>query len=391
MNILFIAHENTISGSTIALINIISILKDRHNLAVVCPIGTKGDSPLIKYLRDNNIACYDKYFFEIFIYSEEKNVLRRIIRNIGRVYRHYRLKKYLRQIFLNFKPDIVHTNNGPLLAGFDVSKEFGIPHVWHLREYQDWGYNMHVMYSKRAWLKKVHSPGNFNIAISKGIFKYFNLRPDFDTVIYDGVFHEYFKPQINEIKEDYITYIGNLCKEEKGFLDALVAFSEISKKHDSICLQAVGFYDIDDSYYKKCYKFISENRLERKVKILGIRSDIYEILRKSRALIITSHYEGFGFTCVEAMLNNCIVIARNEAGIKEQMDNGVELLNREVGFRFNNIQELISCIEQSLSMNTESMRHDAYQLVCSLYTIEKSVSSIESFYSFVLKRFKAKI
>ena len=95
MNILFIAHENTISGSTIALINIISILKDRHNLAVVCPIDTKGDSPLIKYLRDNNIACYDKYFFEIFIYSEEKNVLRRIIRNIGRVYRHYRLKKYL--------------------------------------------------------------------------------------------------------------------------------------------------------------------------------------------------------------------------------------------------------------------------------------------------------
>lgn len=91
------------------------------------------------------------------------------------------------------------------------------------------------------------------------------------------------------------------------------------------------------------------------------------------------------------MLNNCIVIARNEAGIKEQMDNGVELLNREVGFRFNNIQELISCIEQSLSMNTESMRHDAYQLVCSLYTIEKSVSHIESFYSFVLKRFKAKI
>ena len=76
---------------------------------------------------------------------------------------------------------------------------------------------------------------------SKGIFNYFNLRPDFDTVIYDGVFHEYFKPQINEIKEDYITYIGNLCKEEKGFLDALVAFSEISKKHDSICLQAIGF------------------------------------------------------------------------------------------------------------------------------------------------------
>lgn len=174
-------------------------------------------------------------------------------------------------------------------------------------------------------------------------------------------------------------------------MDALVAFSEISKKHDSICLQAIGFYDIDDSYYKKCHKFICENRLERKVKILGIRSDIYEILRKSRALIITSHYEGFGFTCVEAMLNNCIVIARNEAGIKEQMDNGVELLNREVGFRFNNIQELISCIEQSLSMNTESMRHDAYQLVCSLYTIEKSVSHIESFYSFVLKRFKAKI
>lgn len=35
---------------------------------------------------------------------------------------------------------------------------------------------------------KLHSAGNYNIAITKGVFDYFNLRPNTYITIYDGVF-----------------------------------------------------------------------------------------------------------------------------------------------------------------------------------------------------------
>ena len=38
-------------------------------------------------------------------------------------------------------PDIIHTNTGVIHEGLKVAKRLKIPHVWHLREYQDKDFN----------------------------------------------------------------------------------------------------------------------------------------------------------------------------------------------------------------------------------------------------------
>ena len=53
------------------------------------------------------------------------------------------------------------------------------------------------------------------------------------------------------------------------------------------------------------------------VKFLGIRKDIYSLMKNAMALVVSSPSEGFGFITVEAMLNGCLVIGRNTAGTKE--------------------------------------------------------------------------
>lgn len=60
------------------------------------------------------------------------------------------------------------------------------------------------------------------------------------------------------------------------------------------------------------------------VVFLGMRKDIYSLMKDAMALIVPSYWEGFGFITTEAMFNGCLVIGRNTSGTKEQFDNGLD-------------------------------------------------------------------
>ena len=228
--------------------------------------------------------------------------------------------------------------------------------------------------------------GNFNIAISKCVFDYYNLRKSCDTVIYDGVFN---KTDIVKLKrafrkKNYLLFVGRI-EENKGLFETLVAFKKVKNLHNDYQYVIVGRIQ-NEAYYEKCFQYIKSNGLDKSVVFWGETPNPFDLMQKAKAIIISSKFEGFNFVMVEAMLNDCLVIARNSTGMKEQFDNGVQLTKEEIGLRYRNDEELRECMLLAIENDFSEMRERAYSVVINNYSTEICAKQIEQYYYKILDR-----
>ena len=383
MKILYIAHDNSLNGASKALLNIIFEIKKRHEVRVLCP-DVAG--MLKSSLESKGIICYTAKFRKTTYPHYNGNPFIFIKTLIGTIYRAHRVSAYLEYIIKEYRPDIVHTNTGTLDIALNKCKKYKIPHVWHLREYQDKDFGLHIIPSKSCWIKKIHQEGNYNIAITKDIFNYFNLR-DVDTYIYDGVFDSV-KIQLpnNKVRQKYFLFVGRF-EESKGLFETLEAFRQVNKRHPDYKYQIAAKID-DSSYYFRCKEFVNNNGLEESVIFLGERNDVYELMASATALIVPSRCEGFGFITVEAMLNGCLVIGRNIGGTKEQFDNGVLWTSKEIGLRFDSIEDLINNMMMPIEHDYSDLCCTAQKVVREKYSNDANVRAIESYYMRIMMSLK---
>ena len=236
---------------------------------------------------------------------------------------------------------------------------------------------------KRKFEKMLRTENNYNIAITKGVFNHFSLRPGLDRVIYDGVFE---KSQIRNVVDGerfFFLFVGRI-EEAKGVIELLEAFSLYCEKKKDATLLLAGA-NFDDFYYKKCINFINSHKLTNNVDFLGERSDVYDLMSKSIATIVPSRSEGFGFITVEAMLNGSIVIGKDVSGTKEQFDNGLEKCGNEIGIRYLTKEELVQALIYVESTDLSEMRKRAREVVLELYPAEKHVSLVREYYEFIIE------
>lgn len=386
MKILYIASTGEpigLGGGSVALLNLIKeISKNTQNsIAVVFP----NHGILSETLERMGIKCYFtfRYTLTTGIATNNKKFIEGFLRYIMMLYRRRRAIKSLHAIVNDFKPQIIHTNVGPLDIANNIATKKHIPHVWHIREYQDLDFNMPFFPSKKKFYQNIHHENNHLIAITKGIFKHFNMQEK-DRVIYDGVFEKKKESIFNPIKEDYFLFVGNIC-EAKGVNFLIRVYSKYIKQGGKFRLFIAG--EGPKQYKEDCLKFTKENLLADKIIFLGFRSDIYELMQKAIALIVPSKFEGFGFITAEAMYNKCLVIGRNTGGTKEQFDNGFDLFDHEIGIRFEREEELTNClceIDQNGINYYNQIVENAFFTVNELYNNKKHCESILNYYNEIL-------
>ena len=109
-------------------------------------------------------------------------------------------------------------------------------------------------------------------------------------------------------------------------------------------------------------------------------------MRKAKALIVPSFFEGFGFITAEAMANGCLVIGRDTAGTKEQFDNGNEFAGKEIGLRFNDNEELVVQMKKAINMSQSELADliDSAQIISRRYTIENNTKKIIAYYKQII-------
>lgn len=329
MKIMYLLHSTSMGGANISFINMVKGLsKNNIDCYIVYPDDTVNKdfkeriSPYIKGLYHVNLK---NYFHD----SNSNNIISDVkSTQLYQVVKHYREDKELTKLVRRIKPDIIHTNVGVIQAGYRVSQKLGIPHIWHLREYQTKDFSWKIEPSKKKFIKMLKK--SYVITITENIRKYFNLdNYSRARVIYNGCFSA--TDTSLKIPKDKYFLCSSRISPEKGHDIVVKAYSNFYKKHPDYKLLIAGFGE--PKYIDKLKKMAKENNCLEGIKFLGFRKDIRELMDNATALIVASRFEGFGRMTAEAAFRGCLVIGNNTGGTKEilQKTGGLAYIDGEKG------------------------------------------------------------
>lgn len=307
-------------------------------------------------------------------------------RILGRMWLNIRAVSKLKTILKKHHIQLVHTNVSVVNIGLIAAHALNIPHITHFREYADLDFNFKYFPSPKRYYTVLAQCNSYSICITKGIMEHHHLSKDYSRIIYDGV-----KTRMEEMpivkKEGYYLYAGRI-EPTKGLLKLLEAYQDAKITESGLPqLKVLGAFE-NKKYLDDVKDFIKSHHLNNSVEILGEKDNIDTYMQQALAIIIPSFFEGFGFCMTEAMFNGCIVVGYNNAGTKEQFDNGLQLTGSPIGFPFQNSKELSRLlISLSTASDTELMpfRQRAFHTVNELYTIEANSQSVYDFYQEILK------
>lgn len=390
MNILYILHTCTSSdGSSKAFLHFIANLSSKGiNPLVVCPtIGgiydelCKQNIPVVALHTQYRPSAYPP------IETKEDKLLF-LPRLIGRWIVNLRATFQLLHITRKFTPDIIHTNSSVCAIGYYVSRITHIPHVWHIREYGALNFNFYYYYpSKKHQIERYRHTNSYTICITKDIQKYNHIDTSATSkVIYDGVLPSS-AITYNSHKQKYLLYAGYLT-HIKGVIPLLNAYIQYRDQyHNPLPLYIAGGH-AENEYWKQICTIIKDNSLTEHIHILGLRKDILNLYQNAQALIIPSLSEGFGLVATEAMFSGCLVIGNDVAGIKEQFDNGKQLIGEDIGLRYTTQEQLVQFLldvteathNGTFTQIYEPMILRAQKVVRQLYTTEQNAQQIYQFY-----------
>ena len=381
MKVIYISHTSEMHGSGKAVLNIMCHMIDRGvDVKIVLP-DMKGG--LFDRISQSNIS-YEIINYVSFVWPRLSNLRDcalfpyRILRFfIKRAVCRFRLQK----VVIKFNPDIIHTNVGVIHTGYYVAKSLRKLHVWHIREYQDMDFGWKPYPSRSHYLKILSDETNHPIAITKGVYQHHLLQNNKNSkVIYDGVFDRNLVPAINWAKRQYFLFVG-LVSSGKGADEVVNCFLSIANKTNDYELWIAGG---GDKNFIESLKIQCEIAgYSDKVKFLGFRSDINELMSEATALIVASKFEGFGFITAEAMYNGCLVIGRDSAGTQEQFDNGLIMNKQEIGLRYTDSNELIRVLKKIVAAGVGeyvSMIEKAQITAVELYSSQRNADEIYKMY-----------
>lgn len=390
MKIIYVVSGTTMFGgatkSFITLLNDFCAI-DNNKAIVVCP----DNQGLYEYISSGKIpgatALIINYTYDIlpFLYKPLDYILF-IPRLIKRFIKNRMAASKLAKIAKKIHPDAFHTNTSVNNIGYLAAKKLGIPHIWHVREYGKQDFNMTVPFQSR----KLSSKNNFTIFITRDIAEHKQRKESIEhTVIYNGIIDDN-SLRYKEFDSGYFLYAGKIT-ENKGVLDLIAAFSIYAKRAESIGENVIPLYiagKSDKDFKAKLDKTIFEEKLGNNVKLLGQRTDVADLMYNAKATVITSFQEGFGRVLPEAMANGSLTIGRNTGGTREQFDNGLRLVGSEIGFRFNDVNELASILEtisKKEKYDFKDMIYNSQRVVKELYSIKNYTGNIIKLYHRLLR------
>ncbi len=180
-------------------------------------------------------------------------------------------------------------------------------------------------------IKKMHEDEDFRkkcIANNLRIAKKFDIRnlKDIMSEIYQGGGYKHLKAVLlrQKKREELGVGLDDFCILSVGELN-------VNKNHQVIIRALKEMDDLKTKYFiagkgeqkKKLDKLIKELGLSGKVKLLGFRRDIPELLRASDCFAFPSRREGLGIAAVEAMAAGVPLVTSASGGIKDYCISGI--------------------------------------------------------------------
>lgn len=328
---LYISHESyEVAGSTLSLVNHLHALRDDVDPLLVLP----ADGPAADYLRSKD--------YEVLIVPFKLNIspsrlvwLKRLPRTIRDTYVNTCACQIIAPIIIERSIQLIHTNSSVTLFGHQLAQHIQrchhrhIPHVWHLREFQDLDFGF-TPFCGWQRLRYYINQSDAVIAITRSILNHFRLSEEVNAyVVNDAVCSV--KDITVQHKEKNLVFCGKLIPE-KGAELALDIFLEVLNSHPDYSMTYLGRPE-DPAYLQRLKDKAKNCGVAFKVKFLGFQDDVKSIIEHAAVLLMCSNNEAQGRVTVEAMFFGTPVVALAAGGTLEIID------NEKNGLLFTNIHE----------------------------------------------------
>ena len=327
MKVLYISNKNEKGGAYYSLMEMVLTLKDEYGVEPV--ILTQGENKLTKFCHANGIETYAVGHDPFMLYKGStlpRKAVKFLLRPYYGIRRNKRLRSSLEKVsrHIDFSTvDLIHTNVNRDDIGQELSLKYGIPHVWHIREFSDTDYDCAYL-RKKPFVYMNNINGCF-IAISQAVKKAWikkGIRPEKIKVIYNGIDTDKFKSSDNKsFSQDlHFIFTGTICPT-KGQVQVIKAVSELSddiKEHIYVDFYGSGV----KGYIDTLKSLIEKNGLEDRLRFCGYSDSIQDILPGYDGAFVCSDAEAFGRVTVEHMYCSLAVIASDSGANPELIDDG---------------------------------------------------------------------
>lgn len=263
--------------------------------------------------------------------------IRRSIKNLIQIpYQLIKIYKLIKEC----KPEIIHINDIPWFYIISIAKICGIPVTIHSRYYEK---NVFVnkIISKQLirsdaiifvsnFIRDQWGFGKYNkahILQNPGIFQF-----DFDYNL------------LEKLPSQYLLIVSRFAWE-KGVLEAIKIFEELSDQSDKLDLVIAGDAQTDEQFpYKRlCEQYVLNKGLERRVHYLGNIEKPHILYTRAYGFIHLPNFEDpFPTTILEALALGCRIITNSKGGIPEQIKGFDGIFMAANNFKINDLIEFLN-------------------------------------------------
>ena len=335
-NILYIATDHSLGGSTASLFNLIKAVHNEVNPIVLFPSEGVG----VDLFREHGIECIVHPF--TILYDLKENRLKDVWRHPWRWHYIKCLRKdvgcviHVLNILRGRKIDIVHTNTSVNDIGIKLAKLLHSKHVWHVRECLDIHSNISIYKGMDRLINKINSADG-RIAISSFVAQHWHM-PDKNTWVINNAIRRNSDACYIPDKEKYLLFCSYNLTEAKGARKSIIAFAKSQMFQQGYRLKLVG--NCNEEYYASLTETALQYRVFDYLDFIPRQTDVKPYFIHATGYIMASDFEGLGRVTAEAMFFGCPVIANATGGTLDLVKDG------ETGYLFHTVEECAQLIRK---------------------------------------------
>lgn len=317
-----------------------------------------------------------------------RSQLRRLVRqarsNAYFLRRNIKLVKPLVNFIRQANANVIYTNSSMTPIGAMASLYLRLPHVWHLREFNDLDYGNYFDLGE-SFSRFIISKADAVIAISKAIAKHYGVTFARNShMVHNGVASLAEFDRLRCLAEAapstkadrYVFCLVGLIWPTKGQEAAIRALSLVAKEYPGARLSIVGKGNVEH-----LEKLATELGIRSNVEFQGHVNDPFNVFLGADAALMCSEHEGMGRVTAEAMAACRPVIGLDSGGTSEIIE------HEQTGLLYRGgCANLASCMRRfiqnpgwarSLGMNGWRQARERFcneKYVSSIYDVLQSVA-----------------
>ncbi|MFM2302972.1 MAG: hypothetical protein RLZZ135_375 [Cyanobacteriota bacterium] len=220
------------------------------------------------------------------------------------------------------KPDLIHAHSSkPGIIARLSGKFYNIPVLFTVH---GWGFDERaplVMRTIALIFEKLIAPltttnicvcqSDYDVGIKQKIFD-----QDKALVIYNGAEDVDLLPASPEQNPPRLIMVARFDNKQKDQLSLIQAIATLDRE---VSLDFVGS-GVD---LEQAKAFAVSIGVDRQINFLGDRTDVPQLLSQSQIFVLSTHYEGFPISILEAMRAGLPIVATDVNGIYEQVESGI--------------------------------------------------------------------